>query len=430
MTMNKQTYSHIDETLYKEVLPNGLTVFLLPRPEMAKTYSMFTTNYGGKDHTFIPLGKDEKITAPEGVAHFLEHKLFEKEDGTDVFLDFGKLGASANAYTSATETAYLFSATDNIQENVVTLLDFVQSPFFTDESVEREKDIIVQELQMYLDQPEHRSYMGILQAMYKDHPVRNEILGTEESIRSTTREDLLTSYHTFYHPSNMTFFIAGNFDVEEMATLIRDNQASKTFAAPEEIKRFPAKESTTVAQKESRIHMPVRTPKVVVGVKEYGEEISTEEFLKKNLLQDMMIGYFFGANGPFYKELYENGHIDRSFSVSATIEKDHGFTTLGGNSDNPDELAEKVKELLLSTNDYSMSEESFTRLKKKRIGQLLRAMNSLEFIAGEFVHNYVNGLDFFDVLPKIQALTVEDMNAYIQEWISEEQLAVCIVEGE
>ncbi|HLR14352.1 MAG TPA: pitrilysin family protein [Bacillota bacterium] len=428
--MNKKTYDHIDETLYKEVLPNGLTVFLLPRPEMAKTYSVFTTNYGGKDHTFIPLGKNEKITAPEGVAHFLEHKLFEKEDGTDVFLDFGKQGASANAYTSATETAYLFSATDHIKENVVTLLDFVQEPFFTDESVEREQDIIVQELQMYLDQADHRSYMGILQAMFKEHPVRNEILGTEESIRSTTREDLLTSYHTFYHPNNMTFFIAGNFDVEEMATLIRENQAAKTFAAPEDIQRFPVKESKEVAKKESRIHMPIGTPKVVVGVKEYGEKISTEEFEHRDMLQDMIISHFFGANGPLYKELYENGYIDRSFSVQSTIETDHGFTILSGNSDQPDVLAGKVKELLLSTNDYEISEESFDRMKKKRIGQLLRAMNSLEFIAGEFVHYHMNDLDFFDVLPKIQELTLEEVNTYIQEWITEEQLAVCIVESE
>lgn len=428
--MHKKVYDHIDETLYKEVLPNGLTVFLLPRPEMAKTYSIFTTNYGGKDHTFIPLGKVEKFTAPEGVAHFLEHKLFEKEDGTDVFLDFGKQGASANAYTSATETAYLFSATDHIKENVITLLDFVQAPFFTDDSVEREKDIIIQELQMYLDQPEHRSYMGIMQAMFQNHPVRNEILGTEESIRSTTREDLLTSYHTFYHPNNMTFFIAGNFDVEEMATLIRENQAAKTFAAPENIKRFPAKESKEVAEKESRIHMPIGTPKVVVGVKEYGEKVFTDEFEHKNMLQDMMISHFFGANGPLYKELYENGFIDRSFSVHSTIENDHGFTILSGNSDRPDALAAKIKDLLLSTNDYEMSEESFLRMKKKRIGQLLRAMNSLEFIAGEFVHYYMNGLDFFNVLPKIQDLTLEEVNTYIQEWITEEQLSVCIVEAE
>src|SRR5690625_4276622 len=140
--MEKLTYNNIDETIYKETLPNGLTVFLLPRLEMSKTYGFFSTNYGSIDHTFIPIGKTEKITVPEGVAHFLEHKLFENEDGSDAFDNFSKQGASANAYTSFTETAYLFSATKNIQENVTTLLDFVQAPFFTEESVEKEKSII------------------------------------------------------------------------------------------------------------------------------------------------------------------------------------------------------------------------------------------------------------------------------------------------
>lgn len=430
MRMHKQTYDHIDETLYTEVLPNGLTVFLLPRPEMTKTYSLFSTNYGGKDHVFVPLGSEEKITAPEGVAHFLEHKLFEKEDGGDVFLDFGKQGASANAYTSSTETAYLFSATDQVEKNVETLLDFVQAPFFTDESVEREKDIIIQELQMYRDQPNDRAYMGILQAMFQKHHVRNEILGTEESIRETTKEDLLTSYHTFYHPNNMTLFIAGKFDEKEMAAFIRKNQANKTFAEPTEIQRFTEEESTSVATKETRIAMPVTTPRCVLGIKEYGQEISTKEFSQRNMMHDMILGYFFGANGPFYKELYDSGLIDRSFSVQSTIEKEHGFTLIGGNTEQPDQLAEKVKELLRSTQGYSISKEPFERMKKKRIGQLLRAMNSLEFIAGEFVYYHTNGLDFFDVLPMVQSMTLEDVNAYIQKWITEEKIAVCIVEAE
>lgn len=423
--MEKLTYNNIDETIYKETLPNGLTVFLLPRLEMSKTYGFFSTNYGSIDHTFIPIGKTEKITVPEGVAHFLEHKLFENEDGSDAFDNFSKQGASANAYTSFTETAYLFSATKNIQENVTTLLDFVQAPFFTDESVEREKDIIGQELQMYLDEPDRRVFMGCVQAMFKNHPVRNEILGTMESIYAITREDLLTSYNTFYHPENMILFITGNFDVAEMIDLIRDNQAQKEFAKVEDIQRFTPEEPKEVGMKENKIITPVSTPKVVIGVKEYAHQIDKDELLQRNLLQNMILEHFFGGSGEFYKELYDEGLIDRTFSIQSVVEKDHGYTAIGGNTNEPDAFSDKLIEQLLSTKHTELTEETFARMKKKRIGQLLRAMNSLEYIASEYVRYQTYGIDFFTLIPSIQALTVEEANAFIKKWVSEDQISVC-----
>ncbi|WP_010093319.1 EF-P 5-aminopentanol modification-associated protein YfmH [Ornithinibacillus scapharcae] len=202
--MSKKQYNHIQETLYQEKLDNGLTVFLLPRPQMSKTYAIFSTNYGSIDRTFVPIGETDKITVPDGIAHFLEHKLFEKED-RDVFADFGKQGASANAYTSFTKTAYLFSATTNIEENVKTLLDFVQDPYFSEKSVEKEKGIIGQEIKMYDDQPDWQSFMGTLKGLFKETPVNIDIAGTVESISKITKDDLYTCYHTFYHPENMVF---------------------------------------------------------------------------------------------------------------------------------------------------------------------------------------------------------------------------------
>lgn len=428
--MEKLVYENVDETIYKEVLPNGLTVFLLPRLEMSKTYGFFSTKYGSIDHTFIPIGKDEKVTVPEGVAHFLEHKLFEKEDGSDAFDDFSKQGASANAYTSFTETAYLFSATQNIQQNVTTLLDFVQAPFFTEESVEKEKSIIDQELQMYLDEPDRRAFMGCVQAMFKNHPVRNEILGSKESIYAITKEDLLTSYYTFYHPENMTLFITGNFDVEDMMSLVKDNQAKKDFAPMEDIQRFMPDEPETVSMNELTIKMPVTTPKCVVGIKEYSSEIDKAELLERNLLQGMILEHFFGASGPFYKALYDEGLIDRSFSLQTVVEDNHGYTLLGGNTDDPEAFEKRIKELLLSTADVELTAETFKRMKKKRIGQLLRAMNSLEYIASEYVHYYTSDIDFFEMIPEIQALTVEQANTFIKNWISADRISVSKVIAE
>lgn len=421
--MEKLEYTHIDETVYTETLDNGLEVFLLPRKELSKTYSLFTTDYGSIDHTFVPIGKDEKVTVPEGVAHFLEHKLFEKED-RDVFADFGKQGASANAFTSFTETAYLFSATENVDANLKTLLDFVQDPYFTDETVEREKGIIVQELQMYLDQSDRRLFMSCVQAMFKNHHVRNEVLGTEESINAITKEDLYTSYNTFYHPENMILIMAGNFDVDHIMNLIRENQDSKDFAKLEEIQRFSPEEPVEVGQKERTLVMPVSTTKCAVGIKEYGSALPKEEILLREMLQTMIIEYYFGGSGEFYQELYDTGLIDRTYFIDTSVEADHGYSIIGGNVEDSEAFVKKVKELLLSTNDRKITQEALDRMKKKLIGQTLRAMNSLEYTTGEVVRFHRFGLDFMDFIPAVQALTLEETNNFLKTWVSEERLAV------
>lgn len=180
----------------------------MPKPELTKTYGVFMTNYGSIDQSFVPIGQTEAITVPDGIAHFLEHKLFEKED-RDVFTDFTKQAASPNAFTSFTETAYLFSATSNIEKNVLTLIDFVQDPYFSEQSVEKEKGIIAQEINMYDDQPDWRLFMGTNKALFHNHPVNIDIAGTVDSIYTITKDDLYTCYHTFYHPENMILFVTG-----------------------------------------------------------------------------------------------------------------------------------------------------------------------------------------------------------------------------
>lgn len=422
--MSKKLYNQIDETLYQEKLDNGLTVFLLPRPQMSKTYAIFSTNYGSIDRTFIPIGETEKTTVPDGIAHFLEHKLFEKED-RDVFADFGKQGASANAYTSFTKTAYLFSATTNIEENVKTLLDFVQDPYFSEKSVEKEKGIIGQEIKMYDDQPDWQSFMGTLKGLFKETPVNIDIAGTIESISKITKDDLYTCYNTFYHPENMVFFMAGNFEPEQMLKMIKENQSEKKFEKLEEIQRFYPEEPEEVAKKENEITMPVSVAKCTIGIKESFNALEGEEFIRKDLLQDMMLTYYFSKSGQFYEELYQDSIIDSSFYFETNLEKNFGYSILGGNTDDPDKFVEKLKNLLLSTRDQRISEEDFERMKRKKIGQLLRSMNSLENIASKYIHYHTVGVDYFDIIPAIQGLTVEDANKFLQEWITEERLGVC-----
>ncbi|GGA62523.1 EF-P 5-aminopentanol modification-associated protein YfmH [Ornithinibacillus halotolerans] len=427
--MNSKEYKHIEETLYEEKLDNGLTVFLLPRPQMSKTYAIFSTNYGSMDRTFVPIGQSEEVTVPDGIAHFLEHKLFEKKD-RDVFADFSKQGASANAYTSFSKTAYLFSATSNIEENVKTLLDFVQDPYFSEQSVEKEKGIIGQEIKMYDDQPDWQSFMGTVKALFKETPINIDIAGTVESINKITKDDLYTCYNTFYHPENMTFFIAGNFNTESMMTLIKENQQAKEFPKLEEIQRSYPEEPKEVAKKQYKHKMPVSVAKCTVGIKESYQELNGSEFVQKDLLQDMIISYFFSKSGQFYEELYKENIIDSSFYFETNLDKNYGYSIIGGNTNNPEQFSTKITELLLSTNNMKITEEEFERMKRKRIGQLLRSMNSLENIASKFIHYHTVQVDYFDLIPIIQELTVDDANDYLKNWISKERLSVCTISAE
>ncbi|MDL4839002.1 EF-P 5-aminopentanol modification-associated protein YfmH [Aquibacillus rhizosphaerae] len=422
--MNKTNYDQLKETVYSEKLDNGLRVFLLPKPEMAKTFSIFSTDYGSIDRTFVPIGETEQITVPDGIAHFLEHKLFEKED-RDVFQDFTKRGASANAFTSFTKTAYLFSSTSNIEDNVRTLLDFVQDPYFSEQSVEKEKGIIGQEITMYDDQPDWRSFFGTIQSLYNNHPVQIDIAGTIDSIDKITKDDLYTCYNTFYHPSNMTFFVAGNFNPEEMMQLIKENQSAKTFPEKEAIQRSFPEEPSKVAKKKHVIEMPVSMPKCLVGLKENMDHKDNRDFLEKELLIDILLDHFFSKSGKYYQDLYENDLIDNSFSFETNIEKNFGFSILGGNTSKPDELAEKLTSMLVGLREFELTAEEFSTVKRKKIGHFLRSMNSLEFISNQFIHYNLLGIDLFEVLPTIERLTVGDANAFLKDWIDEERIAVC-----
>lgn len=427
--MNKQTYKNVGETVFSKKLANGLSVYLLPKREMSKTYSIFSTNYGSIDQTFVPVGKKDPITVPEGIAHFLEHKLFEKED-RDVFADFGKQGASANAFTSFTRTAYLFSATNHIDENVETLLDFVQDPYFSEASVEKEKGIIEQEIRMYDDQPNWQSFMGTVKGLFKNHPVNVDIAGTVESIQKITKDDLYTCYHTFYHPENMTLFIAGNFDPEKMMQLIENNQSQKQFPKMDEIIRKYPDEPEERALETKEIIMPVSVPKCTIGIKESVTELTGEAFLRKELFIDMLLDYYFSKSGRFYEQLYNENLIDESFHFSSTLERTFGYTMIGGNTDQPEKFANKVKEQLLSVKNLELEASEFERMKKKQIGLMLRGMNSLEFIANNFIYYNQVDVDLFDVIPFMESLTVDDMNAFQREWISENKLAVLTIKPE
>ncbi|PSA91729.1 peptidase M16 [Bacillus atrophaeus] len=418
-------FEQLQETLYHEKMSNGLEVYVLPKKGFNKTYAVFTTKYGSIDNQFVPLGKEEMVHVPDGIAHFLEHKLFEKEDG-DVFQGFSKQGASANAFTSFTRTAYLFSSTSNVEKNLETLVDFVQDPYFTEKTVEKEKGIIGQEINMYDDNPDWRLFFGLIENMYKDHPVRIDIAGTVESISHITKDLLYECYETFYHPSNMLLFVVGPVDPEAIITQVRENQEKKPYTDQPDIKRNEVKEQEAVFQKEREIKMNVQGPKCLVGLKEKNPYRSGKELLKHELVMNLMLETLFGKSSANYGSLYEKGYIDETFSFDYTAEHGFGFASIGGDTKEPDKLAEEISGILLHAAD-SLTAEKIELARKKKIGSFLKAMNSPEYIANQFTRYAFLDMSLFDVVTVLEQITLEDVKQAIQEEIDADRITVCKV---
>jgi predicted Zn-dependent peptidase len=425
--MEKIIFEQLQEEMFYEKLGNGLDVYLLPKKGFNKTYATFTTKYGSIDNHFLPPDKDESVKVPDGIAHFLEHKLFEKEDG-DVFQQFSKQGASANAFTSFTRTAYLFSSTSNVEKNLETLIDFVQEPYFTEKTVEKEKGIIGQEITMYDDNPDWRLYFGLIQNMYKSHPVSIDIAGTIESISHITKDMLYECYETFYHPSNMLLFIVGPIKPEEIMGLIKANQNKKEYKNKPEIHRKFEDEQIGVAQKKQVLKMNVQTSKCLVGIKAANTTQSGKEMLRNELSINVMLDILFGKSSENYTELYGEGLIDDTFSYDYSQEQGFGFAMVGGDTNEPDLLAEKLESMLMKAKaGEGFTADSLERTKKKKIGAFLRAVNSPEYIANQFTRYAFNEMDLFDVVPVLESLKLDDITKAAESLIAEERFTVCQV---
>lgn len=418
--MNKTEYDQINETLYHEVLPNGLTVYLLPKNDYHKTYGLFSTNYGSIDNEFIPYGSDKKIKVPDGIAHFLEHKLFEKEDG-DVFQLFGQQGASANAFTSFTKTSYLFSTTDQVEKNLTTLLDFVQAPYFTEETVNKEKGIIGQEIQMYEDDPNWRMFFGILNNLYPEHPLHIDIAGTVESIEAITADDLYTCYRTFYQPSNMVLFVVGKLEPEKLMELIRTNQNAKDFPPAQKIERyFPDNNGDIIAK--SSMRSAITRDKFVLGIK--GLDVlpaEGKELLRYKTALNLLFQLLLGNTSQNYLKMYNDGLIDDSFGFEFSLDREFHFADFSGDTDQPEKAAEKVKEILLHfEEDQELSEKNLTLLKKKMLGQYFQTLNSLEYIANQFTQSLFGDQTLFDLPEIIESIQLADVLKVGRSFIKEE----------
>jgi predicted Zn-dependent peptidase len=423
--MEHKTYEQLGENLFMERLPNGLTVYVVPKPGFQKTYATFSTQFGSVDNHF-KVNQREAVQVPDGIAHFLEHKMFEEPEG-DIFAEFANQGASSNAFTAFDRTVYLFSATESIDENLDTLLDFVQHPYFTDDNVEKEKGIIGQEIKMYEDNADWRSYFGLIEAMYVQHPVKIDIAGTIKSITEITKETLYSCYETFYHPSNMIVFVVGGVGPKQVFQTVRENQAKKTFAPIPSIQRFYPEEPAHVAIPKREIRLSVAMPKCLFGFKEAVNNLDGADLLKRELTTQLLLDILFSASSPLYQKLYNDGLINDSFGTEYTAYPGYGFSIIGGDTPEPDLLVSTIQEELEKTKQEGISQETFLRSQRKKIGNFLRSLNSPEAIANHFTKYHFKNADLFEVLPMLESIQIHNVQTRLKEHFVADQMAISIV---
>lgn len=402
--MEKIVNDILKEEVYYEKLQNGLDVYFMPKRGFMKKYAILATNYGSNDLEFVPIGEDKKIRVNEGIAHFLEHKMFEQPDGGDAFDKFSKLGVNANAFTNFTMTAYLFSATENFYESLEHLIDYVQTPYFTDENVEKEKGIIAQEIKMYNDDPDWNVYFNCLKAMYVNYPARIDIAGTVDSIYKITKEELYKCYNTFYNPGNMALFVVGDLDVEKVIDVTKKSNNYKVDKLSKSIERFYPEEPEGVKEKEVIEKFPISMPMFNIGFKDSNVGLKGKELLRKEIVTDILVGMLFKKGSKLYEDLYMQGLINENFGAGFSSQVDYAFSIIAGDSKEPKKVKEIILDYIEKSKKEGLSKEEFERTKKKKIGSFIKCFDSINFIGNSFisyVFKDINLLEYLDVIKDI-----------------------------
>ena len=420
----------VKEKLYIEKLENGLTVMVIPKPGIQKKYMIWGTNYGSNDSEFIVPGEEEKTKVPNGVAHFLEHKLFEQENGTNSLDVLTALGVNANAYTTNDHTAYLFESTDNFYPAMDELMDYVQHPYFTDENVEKEKGIIGQEIMMYDDYPDWRVYLNAMQAMYHNNPIKIDITGTIETIGKINKEILYKCYKTFYNPSNMVLVISGDFEPEKIIGEVKKRLIENQNQG--EIKRIYPEEPETIVQELIEQRLEVSQPLYTIGIKDMISKKSMEnskEIVKKHISIEILLNLLIGRSSELYKELYNKGIIHGQPSLDYEFGKTYAHVLITGQSKEPETLYNEFKEKVKEMKKKGISKGDFQRIKKMIYGGYVKEYNDVQDIARMFLADYFKGINSFDYIEEIEGINVEYLNQVLNDVFKEEKMVLSIVKS-
>ena len=416
MELQKISGGSVGDFYYTGAHPSGLRVFLYPKEKSSTTYAIFSTKYGSIDSCFQRSDEPAPETVPEGIAHYLEHKLFESEDG-DAFQRYAETGASANAYTSFENTSYLFSCTDRLYDSLEILLDFVQSPYFTEETVRKEQGIIGQEIKMYDDDPQWRVMFNYLRAMYHAHPIRQDIAGTVESIAQIIPDHLYRCYRTFYNLHNMAFVLAGSFDVDRVCQLL-DRMLKP--CDPVTVRRvFPA-EPAFVARPRVEEALSVALPLFQFGYKLPGTAPRGEKDLAA---AEVLLEVLASEASPLFRRLLDSGLVNESSFASEFFEGE-GYATLmfGGESNDPEAVAAAITEELLRLRREGIDPAAFERSRRSLYGQNLAALNSTASIANAILSLTFKGRELFSYIHALAGITVADVEQFLAGLPLEQQV--------
>lgn len=402
VTFQEKYYPAVKETLYQAKLENGLTVSLLPKNDFNEVYGVVTVYVGSVDIEFTARDSKKK-TYPKGIAHFLEHKLFERGNSEDIMAAFTKLGADSNAFTSFTNTSYLFSTSDNVADCLDLLDELVTSFNITEESVEREKDIIQQEREMYQDDPDSCLFFKTLANLYPETPLASDIVGTEDSIEDITLEDLRDNFDEFYTPVNSQIFLVGNFDLELIQNyfLQKDVGGCIVQNPKEPIALHPVK-------KVESIRMDVASPKLAIGVRT-NSDMGYQDCYRYSVLLRALFTMMFGWTSKRFQSLYETGKLDSSLSLEVEINRRFNFLMLTMDTKEPVAISHQFRKAIQSfVTDADISEEHLDLIKSEIYGEFIHSMNSLEFIATQY-QSHSDETTLFDLPKIIQEMTLDDV---------------------
>ena len=403
VVFEEKYYPAVKEMIYRTRLSNGLTVALLPKKEFKEVYGSVTVQFGSIDTLVTEVYGDVK-KYPAGIAHFLEHKLFEREDYSDLMSAFTSLGADSNAFTSFTKTSYLFSATDHFLENLDLLDELVTSAHFTEDSILREQDIIQQEREMYQDDPDSCLFFSTLANLYPGTPLATDIVGSEESISQINLTNLQENFTRFYKPVNMSLFLVGNFDVAQVQDYFERKELEDLDVQEVAREKFVLQD---VKQTDS-MRMEVSSPKLAIGVRGK-REVAEADCYRHHILLKLLFAMMFGWTSDRFQKLYESGKIDTSLSLEVEVTSRFHFVMLTMDTKEPVALSHQFRKAIRNfTKDLDITEEHLDIIKREMFGEFFSSMNSLEFIATQY-DAFGQGETIFD-LPKIlQEITLEDV---------------------
>ena len=403
VVFEEKYYPAVKEMIYRTRLSNGLTVALLPKKEFKEVYGSVTVQFGSVD-TLVTEVDGYVKEYPAGIAHFLEHKLFEREDASDLMSAFTSLGADSNAFTSFTKTSYLFSATDHFLDNLDLIDELVTSAHFTEDSILREQDIIQQEREMYQDDPDSCLFFSTLANLYPDTPLATDIVGSEESIAQINLTNLQENFTRFYKPVNMSLFLVGNFDLERVQDYFESKKLKDLDVQDVAREKFVLQ---AVKQTDS-MRMEVSSPKLAIGIRGK-QDVAEDDCYRHHILLKLLFTMMFGWTSDRFQKLYESGKIDASLSLEVEVTSRFHFIMLTMDTKEPVALSHQFRKAIRNfTKDLDITEEHLDIIKREMFGEFFSSMNSLEFIATQY-DAFGQGETIFD-LPKIlQEITVEDV---------------------